>query len=77
MLNLTQQERQTILFLIAVALIGLGANFAIKTNSRVKHLITTDSNIAKLNLNCVSREDLLRSRLLTPRLAERIIEYRI
>ncbi|MCX5711377.1 MAG: helix-hairpin-helix domain-containing protein [Candidatus Omnitrophica bacterium] len=76
MFNLTQDERKVILFLVAVAFIGLGVSFAAKRSGHLKKILTTDADIGKVNLNKVSREDLLRLRLFSPKLGEKIIAYR-
>ena len=76
MFNLTPDERKVILFLITVALIGLGINFTIKINSPIKKFITVEANIAKLNINRVSLEDLLQGQCVSPALAKKIIAYR-
>lgn len=76
MLSFTRQERQVILFLIAVALIGLGINFGLKINSRVERVVSCDVDIAKINLNKASLEALVESRCLSSKLAQRVIAYR-
>jgi len=76
MLNLTQEERQVVLFFIAMAFLGLGANFAAKSNSRLKSVVTADKNIAKINLNLVKAEDLLHNPSLSSKLAKKILDYR-
>ena len=75
MLNLTNQERQVILFLISVALAGVGINFIIKINSRIERFIKAD-NMAKMDINQASLEDLLHTPNITAKLAKKIIEYR-
>jgi len=76
MLNLTQEERKVILFLLAVALLGLGINFAIKVNSPIVSVLVRDDHFAKVNLNQVNLQDLLSLTGITPKLAESIIAYR-
>lgn len=76
MFNLTPEEKKVVLFLVSVALIGIGINFCLKANSPIKKYILYDINIAKINLNTASLEDLSESRALSKRLAQRIIEYR-
>ena len=76
MLSFTPDERKVILFLITVALIGLGIKFTIKINSPIKKFITVEANIARLNINQVNLEDLLQSQCVTVKLAKKIIEYR-
>ena len=72
----TQEERKVILFLLAVALLGLGINFAIKANSRIVRVLQTDEHISKINLNRVNAEDLMDFPGITSKLADKIITYR-
>ena len=76
MLSFTPDERKVILFLITVALIGLGINFTIKINSPIKKFVTVEANIAKFNINQASLEDLLQSQCVSAQIAKKIIEYR-
>lgn len=76
MFSLTRQERHTILFLITIALIGIGINFCLKSNSKAKRIFTIDINLAKIDLNQARLQDLLATRLVSKTLAEGIIEYR-
>ncbi len=76
MLNLTPQERRVILFLISVALLGLGINFALKVNSRITKLIRVDNHITKININKANLEDLLSTSGISPKLAKSIVAYR-
>ena len=76
MFSLTREERQVVLFLITAMLIGLGINLALKSNDRIKSMITADINIARININRVSYEDLWQSQLVSAKLAKKIIEYR-
>ncbi len=77
MFNLTQQERRVILFLISIALTGLGINFAAKVNPRIKSAVTVASDIAKIGLNQALEEDLAGMPGVSPHLAKKIIEYRL
>ncbi len=76
MLNLTLQERKVLLFLMSVALVGWGINFAIKVNSPVAGVFQVDNRITRINLNQASLEDLLGAPGITPKLAQNIIIYR-
>lgn len=76
MFNFTKQERQVILFLISVALIGLGINFAIKVNCRIEKFVRVDNAIAKIDINQATFEDFLGTSSITPNLAKKIIEHR-
>lgn len=76
MFNLTRQERQVVLFLITIALIGLGINFCIKSNSKARRIFVIDINLSKIDLNQVRLQDLLATRYISKTLAEKIIAYR-
>jgi len=76
MFNLTQDERKVTLFLVALVFIGFGISFAAKRSEHLKKILVTDVDTGKLNLNVISREDLLRLRILNPKLGEKIIAYR-
>jgi len=76
MLNLTLQERRVVLFLISVALLGLGINFALKVNSRITKFIQVDNHITKININKVNLQELLSASGITPKLAKDIVAYR-
>lgn len=76
MFSLSRQERQAALFLSALALFGLGVDFALKINSPVKSFLTPGANLGKLNLNKASLEELVSSRCLPKITAEKIIQYR-
>ena len=76
MLNLTQQERQVILFLVSVALVGMGISFLAKRYSPIKTFICFKENIGKVDLNKANKETLVSLPGIAEKLAERIIEYR-
>ncbi len=76
MLSLTPEERRVILFLISVALLGLGINFASKVNSRITKIVWVDSHITKININRANLEDLLSTSGISPKLAKDILAYR-
>ena len=76
MFALTKQEKEAIIFLGTVALLGAGINLCIKINSQVKRIVVADINLAKINLNKVSSDDLLHCRGISPNLAKKIIEFR-
>ena len=76
MLDLIPQERKVILFLIGVALAGIGINFTLKINSRAEKLIALDTPEIRMDINRVSLEDLLRTKAMTEKLAKKLIDYR-
>lgn len=76
MFNLTKQERQVILFLISVALIGIGINFLIKKYSQSKIITYLSHDINKIDLNNADKTMLMSVPGIGEILAQRIIEYR-
>ncbi len=76
MFNLTYQERQVILFLITLALTGLGINSIIKANPGIERIVKAEEDAVKIDINKATLQDLLSSQAITPKLAEKIIEYR-
>ena len=76
MLGFTRQERQVVIFLSCAGLIGLGINFLQKVNSPLKEIISPDYRLFKIDLNQAQEGDLLTLRLISPKLAKKIIEYR-
>jgi len=76
MLDLTLQERKAILFLCAVALLGIGINFALKFNSKAAKLVALDTAEIKINLNRATLDDFLRTKTLPEKLARALIAYR-
>ena len=76
MFSLTNEERKVFLFLAIIALAGMAINFALKINSSSASILKADERIAKIDINQVSLEDLLASRLIPQKLAEKIVAYR-
>ena len=76
MFSLTLQERRVILFLIGMALLGLGINFAVKVNSRIAKFTQVDNRITRININKADFEDMLSTPGITPKLANSILAYR-
>ncbi len=76
MFDLTRQERRVILFLIAVALLGLGISFAVKINPRLERFVKADASAVKINLNMATPEDIAATKAVSSNLAGKIIEYR-
>lgn len=73
---LTHQERQVILFLIIVALIGIGINFLGKRYSKVEVIAYLSQEIGKVNLNKADKDMLMGVSGIGEKIAQRIIEYR-
>lgn len=76
MLNLTPQERQVILFLATVALLGMGIDFLKKNCSRSKVISNLDHNIGRINLNNADQGLLMSIPGIGLKLSQKIIEYR-
>lgn len=76
MLGFTREERRVTLFLIAIALIGVGINFSLKVNSRITRIIKVGEEITKIDINLASEEDLILNRIVSAKLAKNIIAYR-
>ncbi len=76
MLNLTRQEQQVILFLISVALLGMGINFSVKKFLQVKIIVSISPDMGRIDLNKADKERLMDIPGIGEKLAARIIEYR-
>lgn len=76
MFNLTRQERQVILFLISIALVGIGINFLLKKYAPDKTLASFTQDIGKIDLNSADKDLLISIPGIGEKLAQRIIEYR-
>ncbi len=76
MLNLTQEERKVILFLAAIALLGVGSNFLVKQFSIARNITCLSQDLAKINLNSADKKLLMEISGIGEKLAGRIIDYR-
>ncbi len=76
MFNLTPEERQVILFLIALALVGAATDFLVKEYAPDKTVAGFSENIAKVDLNKADKDLLKSIPGIGEKLASRIIEQR-
>ena len=76
MVNFTQEERKVILFLAAVALLGVGVNFSAKQLGAGKTIASFSENLGKVDLNRADKRVLLGISGIGDKLAQRIIDYR-
>lgn len=82
-LELTKQERWTLLFLIATGLLGLGVLCYKSLTARPKIEVISNQDIDKeiaatkiVNINTASKDKMMKLPGIGPALAETIIEYR-
>lgn len=76
MFVLSRQERQTILFLAAVTLAGIGIDFLAKRFSSVKVIASLTQDIGKINLNQADKDMLKSVTGIGEKISQRILEYR-
>ena len=76
MFELTKQERQVILFLSTVALIGLGARFVLKRCGQIRVISNFYQVLEKPDINSADEELLKGVFGIGNALAKRIIHYR-
>ncbi len=76
MLNFTPEERKITLFLLGLALCGLVLNNLVKVNCRIERMVYPPVQLAKLNLNKVNLAELVATKCVSVKLAQRILEYR-
>lgn len=77
MIDFTPEERRVILFLLCIALIGTGINFAIKLAPASREFLAIDQNLAKININQATREDLVSCRCLNKKIIADILAHRL
>jgi len=77
MLDLTPQEKQATLFLLVVALLGLGVHYAAQRSAKIEKFVRVSNEIVKIDINKAAFEDLIITRAVSERLARKIIDRRI
>ena len=76
MFDFTPEEKRVTLFLLSLAFCGLVLSNLVKVNCRIAGVVYPQIQLARLNLNQVSLTELIGTRCVPVKLAERIIEYR-
>ncbi len=76
MFNLTREERQVLLFLITVVLVGAGIDFLANKYLPVKTIAGFTQELGKIKLNSADKDLLMSLPEIGGKLATRIIEYR-
>ncbi|MDD2702540.1 MAG: helix-hairpin-helix domain-containing protein [Candidatus Omnitrophica bacterium] len=76
MLYFSPQERQVILFLAVVVLIGTGINFAVKRFPAAEAVSCSARNLGKIELNEADKDALMSIPGIGEKLAFRILSYR-
>ena len=76
MVNLTQEERRVVLFLVMVALLGVGVSFTLKQFGAGKTAASFSEDLGKVDLNRADKRVLLGVSGIGDKLAQRIIDYR-
>lgn len=76
MFNLTREEQQVLLFLIAVTSVGAGINFLVNRYLPVKTLAGFSQDFGKIDLNSADKDMLMSVPGIGEKLAQHIIEYR-
>lgn len=76
MISLTKEEQKVLIFLFAVALMGIGTSYATKVFAPVKSIARLDDDFGKIDLNSADKNLLKSVPGIGDKLAQRIIEAR-
>jgi len=76
MLNLTVEERKTIIFLGLILFIGLGLKFLTVKFQKVCIFVSSSQDVFRIDLNTADKQTLMEVPGIGEKIAERIIEYR-
>ncbi len=75
-MNFTRQERQVMIFLMAVVMLGIGVNFVAKKSGSAEGVSFLNADIGKVDLNNADKDLLLGVPGIGQKLTQRIIAYR-
>jgi comEA protein len=76
MFSLTREERNALVFLFILAFSGMGISYIVKTNVRCQRFLYAPASLVKININKATLKELLDSRCVSSRLAQKILAYR-
>ena len=76
MFTLNREERKACVTLIVFAFVGVIVRFGVQTSKRVEQVVTVPRSIVQFDANLVTFEELMRSRVVSRRVAERLIQFR-
>jgi competence ComEA-like helix-hairpin-helix protein len=76
MFEFTLEEKRVIIFLAGAALLGIGIQFLFKLCPAAPKLMRIAPNQIKLEINKAPMEELVSTRIISEKLARKIIEYR-
>ena len=65
-----------IIFLAAMALLGTGVHFILKTSGKMSDFVRVKESAVRININEVSLDELLFARVMPESMAKRLIAYR-
>ena len=77
MLNFTPEEKKVILFFLIISFCGIILNNLVKLDSRAKKLFCPQVRLARIDLNQISLEELIKTRCLPLKISQDIIAYRL